>query len=539
MNQNYKALLLTLFCGLLLGINFTQAQTSCPTDLALSTDNGSCSTTVTFNSPVFDPVTDTIVFNYTGAQQMFVVPAGVSVLTLDVWGAQGKVGTISAGSGGLGGHATGTLSVLPGETLYVYVGGQGASVSAGGFNGGGDGGNNGCTPSHGGGGGGATDIRFNGTSLNNRIIVAGGGGGAGGGFSTQCGSGSGGGGGGGYYGGGGGGAAAPSGATPAQGGTQVAGGAGGVTSFSGVAGSQGQGGSGGFNPNPSMVGSNDSPGPAGGDGGGSSGSNGITAGGARGQGGAGGSGFIGGVTGGSMQSGVRSGEGLAWIRYTSTPTVSQTSGITSGSTSGVDTIVQTYVADYGSFSDTCSFTITVNDNELPNAICQNDTFAPNANTDVYTLSSTVLDGGSTDNCGISTITYSPTSYLGSDSGLQNYTATVTDIYGNSTTCSGTIFVENVPIATEEPIISGLAFDAFPNPTGANLSVAVTCTECANGEKFELKLFTLHGALIQKQTVSMNQGKTRLDLNLTDLASGQYILNLTGERGTLSKRIFRK
>ena len=129
-------------------------------------------------------------FSYTGSQQTFTVPAGVSTITIKVWGSQGgsggKYSSSYCGTGGKGGYATGTLSVTAGNSVYVYVGGQGTSYSscsdvmsenslAGGWNGGGDGDNS----YSGGGGGGASDVRYGGTALNNRAIVAGGGGGHG------------------------------------------------------------------------------------------------------------------------------------------------------------------------------------------------------------------------------------------------------------------------------------------------------------------------------------------------------------------------
>jgi hypothetical protein len=122
--------------------------------------------------------TNTSTFNYTGSVQTFVVPYGVSELYIQAKGAQGAPGDGSGGgTAGLGGSVSGILSVTPGQTLNIYVGGS-ASGSTGGYNGGGNGGN-----INGGGGGGASDIRINGTALTDRIIVAGGGGGGG---STGC-----------------------------------------------------------------------------------------------------------------------------------------------------------------------------------------------------------------------------------------------------------------------------------------------------------------------------------------------------------------
>jgi PKD repeat protein len=118
---------------------------------------------------------DSSIYSFTGAVQTFVVPAGVSSMEVELNGAQGGNGINNANFGGLGGMVRATLSVTPGETLHVYVGGTSATWQ-GGWNGGGDANLN---YSQGRGGGGGTDIRSGGTALTNRIITAGGGGGGG------------------------------------------------------------------------------------------------------------------------------------------------------------------------------------------------------------------------------------------------------------------------------------------------------------------------------------------------------------------------
>jgi hypothetical protein len=136
-------------------------------------------------------------FDFTGDSQTFVVPADVCSIDVDALGAAGNdeeqidnepsglsrlQGQVLADlpAGGLGGRATGTIAVTPGQELTINVGGQGAGSAdgfVGGFNGGGDGGLTEEDP--GGGGGGASDVRT-GAGLADRLIVAGGGGGAGG-----------------------------------------------------------------------------------------------------------------------------------------------------------------------------------------------------------------------------------------------------------------------------------------------------------------------------------------------------------------------
>lgn len=118
------------------------------------------------------------IFHYTGAGQTFVVPKGVTVITIVADGASGQGGFSSPSDNtpGFGGRVFAVVPVIPGEKLSVFVGGT-ASNRSGGFNGGGS-----AAPKHGFGygGGGASDVREGGDKLVNRIVVAGGGGGAGG-----------------------------------------------------------------------------------------------------------------------------------------------------------------------------------------------------------------------------------------------------------------------------------------------------------------------------------------------------------------------
>jgi len=114
-------------------------------------------------------------YNYTGGMQTYVVPAGVTTITVECWGAQGGGDSLASAPGGYGGYVTADVAVTPGQTVNIYVGGEGIYGGVGGYNGGGDG--VGDVSNKGGGGGGASDIRIGGTTLMDRIVVAGGGGG--------------------------------------------------------------------------------------------------------------------------------------------------------------------------------------------------------------------------------------------------------------------------------------------------------------------------------------------------------------------------
>ncbi len=129
-----------------------------------------------------------------GTTGTFVVPAGVTSIRVEAIGGKGgntpAFGAHPARTGGYGALVSGNLPVVPGQTLYVYVAGNGENATenvtaAGGANGGGA---SGGSPSFiaGAGGGGASDVRTiaaptsgsQTTSLESRLLVAAGGGGS-------------------------------------------------------------------------------------------------------------------------------------------------------------------------------------------------------------------------------------------------------------------------------------------------------------------------------------------------------------------------
>ena len=147
---------------------------TCSLDTVSNNDPGMCDAIVNYSMPTaYDACSPTgyQVFTYTGAQQVFTVPAGVTTLTVDAYGAQGGSNSPSTNIN-YGGYVQADIAVTPGALIYVYVGEQPTGLT-GGFNGGGNG------ETAGKGGGGASDIRIGGTTYAERVIVAGGAGGGG------------------------------------------------------------------------------------------------------------------------------------------------------------------------------------------------------------------------------------------------------------------------------------------------------------------------------------------------------------------------
>src|ERR1041385_3267556 len=136
----------------------------CPSPVSVNNDPGFCGAVVNYNAPVATStcvVSQRDTFFYSGAMQTYVVPAGVTTLTIEAWGAQGGANWVN--NVNFGGYSKADFPVTPGETLYIFVGQQ-PNGTTGGFNGGGNG------EGAGQGGGGGSDVRQSGTALSNRII---------------------------------------------------------------------------------------------------------------------------------------------------------------------------------------------------------------------------------------------------------------------------------------------------------------------------------------------------------------------------------
>ncbi len=444
----------TLFSSLFIKL-FGQCLTiNCPAPVSVNNDPGICGAVVNYTLPTMastctGPVADT--FFYSGAMQTYVVPSGVTTVTIETWGAQGGANWVNDVN--YGGYSKADFPVTPGETLYIFVGQQPNSIT-GGFNGGGNG------EGAGQGGGGASDVRQSGMTLNDRIIVGGGGGGGGYWSSLEVSGGVGGGmtGGNGYR--------APDYATNpgGLGGGQSAAGANGTcVSFNNpaCAGSFGVGGA------PSGCGCEGYGGGGGWYGGAGSGNC---------RGGGGGSGYIlPTASNPTMTQGVTIGNGKVVVSYNgpAAPTLAQTAGLASGSTFPVGVTTNTYTAsDIFGNSTSCSFSVTVTDNEaptisgLPTALTVNND--PGMCSAVVTWTAPTI----TDNCS-GTITTTQThnsgdvfpvgntvvSYTSSDgiqASMATFTVTVVDAEapvigtcpGNISACPGVVTFGPAPTATD-------------------------------------------------------------------------------------------
>ena len=118
----------------------------------------------------------------------------------------------------------------------------------------------------------------------------------------------------------------------------------------------------------------------------------------------------------------------------------QTEGILSGEEFPLGANTLTFVAtDSDGLSTSCSYTITVEDNEAPTVLC-NSTTVYLDDFGLASISTTEIDGGSSDNCGIASMEINVEEFSCENIGENSIELSVTDVNGNAAFCTTSVMV---------------------------------------------------------------------------------------------------
>lgn len=151
--------------------------------------------------------------------------------------------------------------------------------------------------------------------------------------------------------------------------------------------------------------------------------------------------------------------------------------VTSFSCADVGTVPVTLtLTDASGNSSTAVAQVSVVDNVAPTALCQNITVDLPVNGPVV-ISGSDIDAGSYDNCGVASVSVSPSSFDCSAVGVNTVTLTVTDVNGNTSTCTATVTVVKSPLVVSsiQSDFNGFGVSCFGGANGSiDLTVSGAC-----------------------------------------------------------------
>ncbi len=178
------------------------------------------------------------------------------------------------------------------------------------------------------------------------------------------------------------------------------------------------------------------------------------------------------------------------------------------------TTVKVIATDIHHNSNECSFNVVVKDNQMPTVVTQNIILnLDNSGNAVITASQ--IDNGSSDNCGIATISLSKTSFDCGNVGTNTVTLTVTDIHGNISTGTATVTVKDVtaPVANCKPVTVYL---------GMNGSVTIAAEDINNNSTDACGIQSLS----LSQSTFTASGNYNVELTVTDVNGNSSTCNTT-------------
>jgi len=197
-------------------------------------------------------------------------------------------------------------------------------------------------------------------------------------------------------------------------------------------------------------------------------------------------------------------------------------------------------------TSSCNALITVKDNLVPTAVCQNTTvnLGPSG---FATVQSMALAINSFDNCSVTS--YSPVAktYTAANLGANDLVITVKDFSGNAASCTSVVTVlPNGP--SEQPgfedpskfthgISSGKASSVatvYPNPSSGAANLAF---ELPTEQAYQILVQDLTGKVLRMQQGLGIQGDNNVELELQGLSSGLYLVELRAAPLKIMLRLF--
>jgi len=200
---------------------------------------------------------------------------------------------------------------------------------------------------------------------------------------------------------------------------------------------------------------------------------------------------------------------------------------------GANTVILTAIDADGN-TGTATATVTVIDTTAPTAVAQDITIQLPMVT-IASISVMDINNDSTDNCGISTYSLDNQIFTCENIGENTVTLTVTDNYGNISTATAIVTVEDpenyCQFAGVDQNLSK-AINLYPNPTNDVVNIDATGY---NIDKVEI--YDIQARLVKTFSAAKETGIFSADI--TSLNSGIYIIKLHSGENSVIKKIIKQ
>jgi len=203
---------------------------------------------------------------------------------------------------------------------------------------------------------------------------------------------------------------------------------------------------------------------------------------------------------------------------------------------GTPMTITIFASDASGNIASCTAEINVVDTLAPEVTCPADqTVDPGEGNLFYEVPDYFAtgEGSAVDNCTdpVSITTQDPAPGELIPDGEYTVTLTAEDEYGNVGTCTFQLTVESVLGVDDNSLSSSIAM--YPNPADGQ----VTITNKSNIALQDAVVYDINGKLINQYDLRNMQGEQVIDVSA--LASGVYVVQITSDKSSVSKRLIKK